>query len=98
MSLKKLIDSLRAIKETPQRIVDAWIDPVRRVHSISRILEGFIPAFIILTILDIPNTFAWAGLVVLGEFILYEWVLEPLGLTGYYWERGPRDDETFVRP
>ena len=98
MSLKKLIDSLRAIKETPQRIVDAWLDPVRRIHSISRILEGYVPAFIILTILGIQWTFAWAGLIVLGEFLVYEWLLEPLGLTGYYWERGPRDDERFIRP
>ena len=96
--MKKLIDSLRAIKETPQRIVDAWIDPVRRIHSISRIIEGYVPAFIILTILGVRWAFAWAWLIVLGEFLLYEWLLEPLGLTGYYWERGPRNDETFVRP
>ena len=78
--------------------MDAWLDPVRRRHSISRILEGYIPAFIILTILGIPWALMWAGLIVLGEFLLYEWLLEPLGLTGYYWERGPRDDETFVKP
>ena len=88
----------RAIRETPQRIADAWLDPVRRRHSLSRIVEGYIPAALVLTILGVRWAFAWAGLVVLGEFLLYEWVLEPLGLAGYYWERGPRDDETFVRP
>ena len=87
-----------AIKDTPKRIVDAWLDPVRRRHSISRIVESYIPAFIVLTIIGVNWAFVWAGLIVLGEFLLYEWLLEPLGLSGYYFERGPRDDETFVRP
>ena len=35
--------------------------------------------------------------IVIGEFALYGFVLEPLGLSGHYWERGPRDGETFTR-
>ena len=31
----------------------------------------------------------------LAEFLVYEFVLEPLGVAGHYWERGPRDGETF---
>ena len=89
---------LKAILETPQRIVDAWLDPVRRRHSITRILESYVPAFIVLSILGVKWTFIWAGLITLGEFLLYEWLFEPLGLTGRYWERGPREDETFTRP
>lgn len=100
LSLKKLIDSLKAIKETPQRIVDAWIDPVRRVHSISRIAESYVPAFVVLFTL----TRSWwlstigATVITLLEFVFYEWLLEPLKLSGYYWERGPRDDEHFTHP
>ena len=90
--------SLKAILETPRRIVDAWVDPVRRRHSISRIIEGYTPAYVVLIILGVNYAFMWAALIVLGEFLLYEWLLEPFGFTGYYWERGPRDDETFVRP
>lgn len=89
---------LVAIRETPQRIVDAWVDPVRRRHSASRIVEGYAPAFLVLTILGVRWAWAWAGAIVLGEFLVYEWVLEPLGLAGFYWERGPRDDERFIRP
>lgn len=96
----RLLAAVKAIQETPRRIADAWLDPIRRVHSISRIAEGFVPALIVFRLFGLswPRAIVWAGAVVLGEFVLYEWVLEPLGLAGYYWERGPRDDEIFVRP
>ena len=81
-----------AVKDTPKRLIDGWVDPVRRKHSISRILETFIPA------ISVTFSFWKAALIVLGEFLLYEWILEPLGYTGYYWERGPRDEEKFTRP
>jgi len=80
-----------AIKDTPKRIVDSWVDPVRRRHTIGRIMETFIPA------IAITFSFWKAALIVLGEWMLYEWILEPLGYAGYYWERGPRDEEKFTR-
>ena len=30
-----------------------------------------------------------------AEFVVYEFLLEPLGVAGHYFERGPRDGETF---
>ena len=90
---------LRAVRETPRRIADAWLDPVRRRHSISRIAESYVPALAILLILGHGwMSFAWAAAITLGEFLLYEWVLEPVGLAGYYWERAAREGERFVRP
>ena len=89
---------LKAILETPRRIMDAWLDPVRRRHSISRIMESYAPSMLVLTVLGVQWAFAWAAIIVLGEFLVFEWILEPLGLAGYYFERGPRDDEKFERP
>ena len=34
-------------------------------------------------------------LALLAEFVLYEFVLEPAGLVGHYFERGPRAGERF---
>ena len=31
----------------------------------------------------------------LGAFLVYEFILEPLGRAGHYWERPPRDGETY---
>lgn len=98
-------------------IRDAILDPQRRKHVISRIIEGFLPTFaIVFLLLMASNGWYWplmgmivsavaAGLSTVGQFLLYEFVLEPLGktknpifTTGRYWERGPREDETFKRP
>lgn len=63
---------------------------------ISRCVETLVPCGLVLAwpLLwwAIPASLA----ILLGEFLLYEFVLEPLGLTGHYWERGPRDGETFI--
>ena len=81
-----------AVFATPQRIADAFIDPIRRRQIFGRIAETAVPAFIV--------TFSiWkTAVIVLGEWLLYEWLLEPLGVAGHYWERGPRDGERFKKP
>ena len=90
---------LRAVRETPRRIADAWLDPVRRRHSISRIAESYLPALAILLILGHGwASVGWAAAITLGEFAVYEYALEPLGITSAYWERPPREGERFVRP
>jgi hypothetical protein len=81
----------QAILATPKRIQDSWVDPVRRKHSISRILETLIPVAIITRSWWMPIV------IVVGEWMLYEWILEPIGWSGPYWERGPADGETFTR-
>lgn len=80
-----------------QRIKDAFLDPVRRRNVLSRCAETLIPSSLILA-----WPLGWWSLpaslgVLLGEFLLYELILEPMKLTGHYWERGPRDGETFTR-
>ena len=88
-----------AISDTPRRVADAWIDPVRRRHSISRIVESYVPIGALLLVLGHGfASFGWAALGVLLEFLLYEWILEPLALAPPYWERGPSPGETFERP
>src|SRR5687767_10271473 len=90
----------RAIRETPQRILDSLLDQVRLRHSIGRVAETVLPAFVVLLILagSFWRAGVGAGLIVVGEWALYEWLLEPLGIAGHYWERSARDDETFSRP
>lgn len=89
----------RAIRETPQRMADAWCDPVRRRQSAGRIAESYLPTAAMLGVLGVGWTsFVWGLLVVAAEFLFFEWLLEPLGIAGAYWERGPRDGETFRRP
>jgi len=36
-----------------------------------------------------------AGVAMAAEFMWYEFFLEPSGLAGHYFERGPREGETF---
>jgi len=66
--------------------------------------------FTALTILSLQYLTSWSSLgvsvfinlvlsVFIGvmmEFIYYEYIAEPLGWSGHYWERGPRDGETFI--
>ena len=91
-----------AILDTPKRLNDALIkDPVRRTHVLSRVLEGSLGGATTAGILIATGPYlmlpaALAG--VLMEFIYYEYIAEPAGWTGYYFERGPRDDEEFIYP
>jgi len=86
------------MKKFRSRIVDAWVDPLRRRNVLARIVESVVPAFLVLVFLVGLDAFWLVLFIVLGEFLLYELVLEPWGLSGHYWERGPRDGEVFTRP
>lgn len=98
-----------AIRETvTHRIADAILDPLRRRNVVSRILEGWLggvtAATIVLRVTQVHQTgMGWTILLgalaaPLVEFLVYEFLLEPLGWSGHYWERGPRDGEVFTRP
>ena len=91
---------LGAVRETPARIWDSLRDPVRRRQSAGRLVETVLPAFAVLLLFGHGWRAALAGalLIHVGEFVLYEWVLEPLGIAGHYFERGPRWGERFRRP
>ena len=83
-----------------QRLRDGWMDPLRRRNSVARIVEGMVGGAASITsfvILPFPWALVALGIGVLAEFVVYEFVLEPLGWIGPYWERGPRDGETFTR-
>ncbi len=92
--------SYTAFVNTPKRINDAVIkDPVRRVHVLSRIVEALVGGGITSGIIagaGAPFTAPAILLGVLGEFIYYEYLAEPAGWTGHYWERGPADGEEFL--
>ncbi len=107
---------IRALRETPRRIADAWRDPLRRRSSLSRIAEGYLGGLTVecagIHLFLIDDPLAWSALLAhrwgvlatlpllapLAEFVFFECLAEPLGWTGAYWERGPRDGERFVRP
>ena len=85
------------------KFLNAFIDPQRRKHVVSRVLEGLTGTTVCYALAYLP--FPWnlvaipAGVV--AEYAIYEYVLEPEGrrrhwfTTGHYWERAPRDGETF---
>lgn len=88
-----------AILGTPRNITNAWLDPVRRRHSISRIVEGYAGGLAVVWFLGVsPWAKPFAALLApLAEYIVFEYVLEPLGMSGSYWERAPGEGETFTR-
>lgn len=76
--------------------LNSFIDPVRRRHTLARIAESYVPALLVLA--AVTRSWwapAYAVAVTFGEYALFEYVLERYTSTGNYWERGPRDDETF---
>lgn len=82
-----------------KRMMLDWMrDPIRRWHVGTRIIETVVPAFLVLWWLVV-----WwmagllAGALMVGEWVLYEFVLEPYCGAGPYFERGPRNGETFTR-
>lgn len=91
-------DFLTPIREFPQRIKDALTDPVRRRHILGRIAETWVPCVAILPLVAGWWALALAPVIVIGELVVYEFVTEPLGWTGPYWERSPRDGEVFINP
>lgn len=98
---------LDALAKTPQRIVDAFTDPTRRLHigiQVGRALAMGVGGYLLGTLvspLAVPA-------VVAADYLGYEFGLEPLSkgrvkrgkrsLVGPYWETGPQDGETFTRP
>ena len=89
-----------AIRDTPRNIANAWLDPVRRRHSLSRIIEGYIGGLAVVWFLGVSP---WAKpfvalLAPLAEYLVFEYVLEPLGIAGHYWERAAGEGEVFTRP
>lgn len=87
-----------AVRETPRRLVDAFTDPVRRRHIAAKALEsgaGALAAGVVVALAGNWAVLAAPGAGVLVDWLVYEWITEPLGWAGHYWERGPRDDETF---
>ena len=78
-----------AVRETPERAQEFVKDPVRVKNLSGRVLEGLAGGVAAGLCWLIMGPF---GLLCapLGEFLAYEYALEPLGLGGPYWERGPR--------
>lgn len=82
-----------------RRTLTDWLrDPLRRRNVALRVLETLLPAVLLFWAL-VPwwAALGLAGLLTALEFALYEFILEPYLHAGPYWERGPRDGETFTR-
>jgi len=91
------------ILEFGRRVRDAFTDPLRRRNILGSVIERALGIWgaLLLTILISPWWLATVVATVCGIVIMlavYEFVLEPLGWVGHYWERGPRDGETFKNP
>lgn len=67
---------------------DALAYPPRFRNSFFRVVESLVGLGLVYLV---PTP--WMILVaLLAEFLFFE-VIEPFGLTGYYWERGPREGD-----
>lgn len=89
-----------ALKRMPWCMIDAFADPLRRRNTLARIGECCVGGLTaVLTAAFAPyGLFLALPAGALAEFLVYEFLLEPLGYAGHYWERGPRDGEEFKRP
>ena len=74
------------------RFADAFLDPQRRKQVAWRCVESLV-GLLIVAFAGWP----WVLAGLLAEFVVYEYILEPLGLSGPYWERTPPDGKTFTR-
>lgn len=81
--------AIDTVRQTPARVEEFVKDPVRARNMGARIVEALVGGAAV-----IP---CWLALGPLGllcapvaEFLVYEYGLEPAGVTGPYWERGPR--------
>lgn len=85
-----------------QDIRNALRDPIRRRNVVARIIEGLGGGLAVAGPVSLVVGAWWplllAPLAPLAEFVIYEFLLEPAGLSGHYWERGPRDGEVFRWP
>jgi hypothetical protein len=97
-----------AVEAMPQRIDDAFSDPVRRTHIVTQAGRIASSAGIGITCVSLLAPTVVGMLVcpivaIIADFLSYEFVLEPLSkelvkegkpsLIGPYWETGPRTDE-----
>jgi hypothetical protein len=80
----------------------AFGDPARRRHVLTRSIEGVCGG---VAAVCSYRLFGLAGALAapIAEYLVYEYAIEPLArLRGFpswagpYWERGPRDGETFI--
>ena len=100
--------SLAALEKFPERTQEALSDPVRRVHLATQFSRMSTAASvgIACTVFLAPTLvgmFLCPLVAVLGDYLAYEYVLEPLSvdrvergepsLVAPYWETGPRSDE-----
>lgn len=74
----------------PYFLWDALTYPPRRRQVCWRLVEVLVG---LLVVFYLPT---WQGVLagLASEFLVYEFLLEPLGLAGYYWERGPRGGDS----
>lgn len=64
-------------------LTDWWFDSIRRKQVFWRIVEAWAGG-----IAALLTGWWWMWLTVpLAEWLLFEFILEPLGLAGSYWER-----------
>ena len=97
-----------AIEATPERVQEAFGDPIRRTHIATQVGRVSSSAGVGITCAALLSPFFVAALVcpfiaVAFDFLIYEYVLDPLSwelvregkpsLVGPYWETGPRADE-----
>ena len=69
-----------------------WTSPKRLRNMAGRLSETLLALAVFCLV---GPTMLGVICALLSEFVLYEFVLEPAGLVGHYFERGPRDGETF---
>ena len=100
---------MESIKKTPERVDDVLQDPIRREHVVTQISLEWSTASVAMTCaVFVPFPFSLGVcplLAVAYNFLAYEYVLDPISedlvrqgkpsLVGPYWERGPKDGETF---
>lgn len=97
-----------SIERTPERVSEALAEPIRRVHLVTQILRFVSTAGVgigcALTFAPtIVGMIACPFVAMAYDFILYEYVLDPISqtrvaegkpsLVAPYWEGGPRTDE-----
>lgn len=79
-----------ALLDTPARLKTIQEDPIRARHLIGRVLESCVGGGAAGSLLAFPLGLIGCPVAVATDFLVYEYILEPLGLVGPYFERGPR--------